>query len=121
MEASLRRGAPAAEVAPLVDVAAATLAALLAALGAVVPPEVEAVASGPVDREALRAAIDRIERLLEQDDVEAVGALDAAAPLLAAAFGERAAALRKLVKAYRFEDALAALRHAASAWSSERE
>ena len=28
-------------------------------------------------------------------------------PLLAAAFGERAAALRKLVKAYRFEDALA--------------
>ena len=33
VEAALRRGAPAAEVAPLVDVAAATLGALLAALG----------------------------------------------------------------------------------------
>ena len=67
-----------------------------------------------VDPEALRAAVARIEGLLEQDDVEAVGALDEAAPLLAAAFGERAAALRKLVKGYRFEDALAALREAAA-------
>ena len=70
-------------------------------------------ATGPVDPEALRAAVERIERLLEQDDIEAVAALDAAAPLLAAAFGERAAALRKLVKGYRFEEALAALREAA--------
>ena len=93
--------------------AAKTLEALLAALAAVVPPEVEARATGPVDPEALRAAVERIERLLEQDDIEAVAALDAAAPLLAAAFGERATALRKLVKGYRFEDALAALREAA--------
>ena len=48
--------------------------------------------------------------MLEQDDVEAVAAVDAAAPLLAAALGERAEELRKLVEAYRFEDALAVLR-----------
>ena len=120
VEAALRRGAPAAEVAPLVDGAAVTLASLLGALAAVVPPEVEAVASGPVDPEALAAAIGRVEGLLEQDDVEAVGALDEAAPLLSGAFGERAASLRKLVKAYRFEEALAALREAAAEWRSGR-
>jgi len=60
----------------------------------------------------LRAAVERIERLLEQDDIEAVGALDAVAPLLRAAFGERAVALHTLVKGYRFEEALAALREA---------
>ena len=113
VEAALRRDAPPAEVVALLAPAATTLQALLAALAAVVPPEVEARVTGPVDPEALRAAVERIERLLEQDDVEAVGALDAAAPLLAAAFGERAAALRKLVKGYRFEEALAALREAA--------
>jgi two-component system sensor histidine kinase/response regulator len=113
VEAALRRDAPPAEVSALLAPAATTLEALLAALAVVVPPEVEARATGPVDPEALRAAVERIERLLEQDDIEAVGALDAAAPLFAAAFGERAAALRKLVKGYRFEEALAALREAA--------
>jgi HPt (histidine-containing phosphotransfer) domain-containing protein len=113
VEAALRGDAPPAEVSALVDRAETTLEALLAALAAVVPPEVEASVAGPVDPQALRAAIERIERLLEQDDVEAVAALDAAAPLLAAAFGERASSLRKLVKGYRFEEALAALREAA--------
>jgi len=114
VEAALRRDAPSAEVSALLDRAAPTLGALLAALAVVVPPEVEAALAGPVDPEALRTAIGRIERLLEQDDVEAVAALDAAAPLLAAAFGERAGVLRKLVKGYRFEDALAALRDASA-------
>jgi len=113
VEAALRRDAPAAEVLPLLDRTATTLAALLAALAAVVPPETSVRAAGPVNPQALRDAVERIERLLEQDDVEAVAALDAAAPLLTAAFGERATALRKLVKGYRFEDALAALREAA--------
>ena len=73
-----------------------------------------------VDPEALAAAIGRIEELLEQDDVEAVGALDEAAPLLSAAFGGRAASLRKLLKGYRFEEALAVLREAAAEWRSGR-
>jgi len=114
VEAALRGDAPSAEVSALVDRAGTTLGALLAGLATVVPPEVEASIAGPIDPEALQAAVERIERLLEQDDIEAVAALDAAAPLLAAAFGERALALRKLVKGYRFEDALAALREAAA-------
>ncbi len=113
VEVALRQDAPPAEALTLLAPAAKTLEALLAALAAVVPPEVETRATGPVDPEALRATVERIERLLAQDDIEAVAALDAAAPLLAAAFGERATALRKLVKGYRFEDALAALREAA--------
>jgi hypothetical protein len=44
----------------------------------------------------------------------ALAALDEAAALFAASFGRRAAALRKLVKGYRFEEALAALREAAA-------
>ena len=52
--------------------------------------------------------------------MEAVGALEQAAPLLAAAFGDRAAGLRKLAKAYRFEEALAALREAAAGQSGAR-
>jgi two-component system, sensor histidine kinase and response regulator len=120
VEAALRRDAPPAEICALLDRAATTLGALVAALAAVVPPEVEARANGPVDPEALRAAVERIERLLEQDDVEAVAVLEAAAPLLAAAFGERAAALRKLVKAYRFDDALAALREAGAGQLPDR-
>ena len=120
VEAALRRDAPQAEALTLLAPATRTLQALLAALAAVVPPEVEAKATGPVDPEALRAAVERIERLLEQDDIEAVAALDAAAPLLAAAFGGRATALRKLVKGYRFEEALAALREAAGALPDRR-
>jgi len=112
VEAALRQGAPPAEVLALLEPTASRLLALVAALSTALPPEAEAAASGPVDPEALRAAVGRIERLLEQDDVEAVTALDVAAPLLAAAFGERAAAIRKLVKAYRFDEALAALRAA---------
>ena len=115
VEAALRKDAPPADALTLLAPAAKTLEALLAALAVVVPPEVEARATGPVDPEALRTALERIERLLEQDDIEAVAALDAAAPLLAAAFGDRASALRKLVKGYRFEEALAALREAAAA------
>jgi PAS domain S-box-containing protein len=118
VEAALRRGAPAAEVAPLVEGASVTLSRLLGALAAVVPSELEPAASGPLDPEALATAIAKIEALLEQDDVEALGALDRAAPLLTAAFGDRATALRKLVRAYRWEDALAALREAAAEWRS---
>ncbi len=121
VEAALRRGDPPAEALARLAPAATTLEALLAALVTAIPPEAEAAAAGEVDGEALRAAVERLERLLEQDDIEAVGALDAAAPLLAAAFGERAAPLRKLVKGYRFEEALAALREAAAAVRTPRE
>ena len=121
LEAALRHDAPAAEVAVLVDSTATTLQAFLTAVTAVVPPEVAApAASGPVDPAALKAAVERIAKLLEQDDVEAVAAVDEAGSLLAAAFGERASALRTLVRGYRFEDALAALREAAATLEADR-
>jgi two-component system, sensor histidine kinase and response regulator len=119
LEAALRRDAAPAEVGPLLDSTATTLRAFLTAVASVIPPETEDIPTGPVDPEALRTAVARIEGLLEQDDIEAVAALDAAAPLLAAAFGERASALRTLVKGYRFEDALAALREAVALRGSE--
>jgi two-component system, sensor histidine kinase and response regulator len=113
VEAALRQGAPPAELTVLVDCVAGSLAALVAAFAAAVPPEAAPETAASVDPEALRAAVERIGRLLEQDDVEAVAAVDAAAPLLSAAFGEQASVLRTLVRGYRFEDALAALREAA--------
>ncbi|HXY38885.1 MAG TPA: response regulator, partial [Vicinamibacteria bacterium] len=118
LEAALRREAPASELLPLVESTATTLQAFLAAVTTVIPPEVEPPATdGPVDPAALKAAVSRIEKLLEQDDVEAVAAVEEAAPLLAA-FGEQAGALRSLVKAYRFEDARALLREASATLDS---
>ena len=85
VEAALRRGRPARRGRTRSStVPATTLGALLAALTAVVPPEVEARSSRAGRPRGARAAVERIERLLEQDDIEAVAALDAAAPLLAA-------------------------------------
>jgi hypothetical protein len=63
-----------------------------------------------VDPEALRASVARLEELLSQDAVEAIDVFDKAAPLLTAALGARAAEIRKLLKSYRFEEALAVLR-----------
>ena len=54
----------------------------------------------------------RLGELLSQDAVEAIDVFDEAAPLLTAAFGARAAEIRKLLKSYRFEEALAVLREA---------
>jgi len=122
VESAVRRGASASEVAPLLERAAGELAGLVAALGRVVPPEeTVAPAAGTVDPAALRAAVSRIEALLEQDDVEALVALQESEPLLAAAYGERAAGLRQLVKSYRFGDALDLLRQAVRDAGSGRE
>jgi PAS domain S-box-containing protein len=119
LEAALREDAPPAEVERLLDCVTATLGAFLTAVAAVMPPEPpQEPTVGAVDPEAVRVAVERITGLLEQDDVEAVAALDAAWPLVAAAFGERAAALRKLVRSYRFGEALAALRDSAAVGTS---
>ena len=63
-----------------------------------------------MDRRALRDAVHRLEELLAQDAVEAIDVFEAAAPMLKTAFGERADQIGQLVKDYRFEDALVALR-----------
>ena len=115
VEAALRRGATPAEVGPLLDPAERTLADLIAALLRTLPPEAEVTpVAATVDPDALAGAISRLEQLLSREAVEAIDAFEVAGPLLTAAFGERAGRVGKLVRGYRFEDALAALREIAS-------
>jgi two-component system, sensor histidine kinase and response regulator len=117
VETAIRGGGALAEIEARLAPAEATLVALVAALERALPPEIEAalpVRAQAVDPEALRSAVTRLEELLSQDAVEAIDVFDREAPLLTAAFGERAAEIRKLVKGYRFEEALAALRGASA-------
>ncbi len=103
------------ELAAVLEPAERTLDALVAALDAALPPEAEATIPGAVDPRALRDAVQRLEELLAQDALEAIDVFEAAAPMLRTAFGDRADQIGQLVKDYRFEDALVALRASASA------
>jgi two-component system sensor histidine kinase/response regulator len=111
VEAALRRGATAEEVVPLLDPAERTLDHLTTALLGVLPAE-SRVAAPPsrVDSAALAAAVAALEELLSSGAAEAIDAFEAARPIFAAAFGDRSEQIGKLVRGYRFEDALAALR-----------
>jgi HPt (histidine-containing phosphotransfer) domain-containing protein len=114
VEAALRRGATPEEVAPLLDPAERTLEHLIIALVRALPGEAEvAPVTASVDPDALAAAVAGLEQLLSREAVEAIDAFEAARPVLAAAFGDRSAQIGKLVRSYRFEDALAALREIA--------
>ena len=114
VEAALRRGATPEEVAPLLDPAERTLGDLITALLRALPAEAEiAPPAASVEPEALAAAVAGLEQLLSREAVEAIDAFEAARPILAAAFGDRSAQIGKLVRGYRFEDALAALREMA--------
>jgi two-component system sensor histidine kinase/response regulator len=111
VEAALRHGAAWEEVEPLVDAVERTLGDLITALLRALPPEAAATAgTASVDPEVLAAAVARLDQLLSREAVEAIDAFEAAGPIFAAAFGERADQIRKLVRGYRFEDALAVLR-----------
>jgi two-component system sensor histidine kinase/response regulator len=114
VEAALRRGATPEDVAPLLDPAERTLGDLITALLRTLPAESELTpVATSVEPEALAAAVARLEQLLSREAVEAIDAFEAARPILAAAFGERSGQVGKLVRGYRFEDALAALREMA--------
>ncbi len=114
VEAALRRGATPEEVAPLLDPAERTLEHLITALVHALPGEaVVAPVTASVDPDALATAVAGLEQLLSREAVEAIDAFEAAKPILAAAFGDRSAPIGKLVRSYRFEDALAALREIA--------
>ena len=99
----------------MLEPAQRTFDALVAALVAALPPDAEATMPGTVDPHALRDAVQRLEELLAEDAMEAIDVFEAAAPMLKTAFGDRADQIGLLVKDYRFEDALAALRASASA------
>ena len=68
-----------------------------------------------IDPATLRVKVACLERLLAEDDAEAIKAFEEADAMFSAAFGERTGEIRKLVKEYRFEEALRALREAAGA------
>jgi two-component system sensor histidine kinase/response regulator len=113
VEAALRRGLV-AELDALIRPAEQSLDDLVSALLAGLPPEAPLlVRPTAVDRDALRAAVERLEALLSEGAMESIDAFEAAAPMLATAFGPRADAIKGLVRDYCFEDALTALREAA--------
>jgi two-component system sensor histidine kinase/response regulator len=111
LEAALRRGDPRPLVAPLLDRTAHLLERLVAAIVGSLPPEATiARPLATIDRQALDDAVQRLDRLLSQDAAEALDVFVASQPLLAAAYGERMGEIDRLLKGYRFEDALAVLR-----------
>ena len=111
IEAALRRGATPEIVAPLIEPAERTLGDLVTALLCALPADTQPAPPGAsADEEALSAAVARLDDLLAHESVEAIDAFEAAKPILVAALGERASHIGTLVRGYRFEDALAALR-----------
>jgi PAS domain S-box-containing protein len=115
LEAALRRHEPDALVEPLLETTADALTRLVGALVRVLPRESDVTVqpAAPPDPQVLAAAVQRLELLLSEDAVEAVDVFDECRPLLTAAYGERAGEIRRLIKGYRFEEALALLRTAA--------
>ena len=113
LEAALRRGDPRALVAPLLDGTANQLDRLVAAIAVALPPAAAAAVPLPtIDIQALGDAVRQLDRLISEDAVEAVDVFAAAQPLLAAAYGDRAGEIGRLLERYRFEEALAVLRAA---------
>ncbi len=113
METAIRGGAAVAEIEARLAPAEAALAALVAALRRRGAARGRGRSGGGAGRGPGGPACGGrpdLEELLSQDAVEAIDVFDKEAPLLTAAFGDRAAEIRKLVKGYRFEDALAVLR-----------
>jgi two-component system, sensor histidine kinase and response regulator len=111
VEAALRLGTTWEEVEPLVDAIERTLGDLTTALLRALPPEAPATTiPASVDPEVLAAAVAHLDQLLSREAVEAIDAFEAARPIFASAFGERAGQIGKLVRGYRFEDALVVLR-----------
>jgi two-component system, sensor histidine kinase and response regulator len=111
VEAALRRGANPVDVEQLIDPVEQTLDDLVTTLLRTLPPESQiAPVAASVEPDALAAAVVRLEQLLSSGQVEAIDAFEEAGPIFAAAFGQRAAQIGKLVRDYCFEDALAELR-----------
>jgi two-component system sensor histidine kinase/response regulator len=114
VEAALRSGATAEDVKPLIEPVERTLNDLIAALARTLAPESQITpVAVSVEPDALAAAVAQLEQLLSSGAGEAIDAFEEAEPILVGAFGERATEIGKLVRDYRFEDALAELRDVA--------
>jgi two-component system, sensor histidine kinase and response regulator len=115
VEAAIRRGAALPEVEPLLAPMERALEALVAALLRVLPAPDEIAPAAAIDASALRVTVAGLDRLLAEDDMAAVKAFEDAAPALQAAYGKRASDIAELIKGYRFDEALRALREAVAA------
>ena len=121
LEKALRDGVEAARVESLRVRLGEALGSLSKALRPLVadtadkPVEEAAAGAAPVEPAALKATADRWSRLLAECDARTVDDLEGDGPVLRALFGgaEPLAHFAKLVTAYDFEGALAALRQAA--------
>jgi two-component system sensor histidine kinase/response regulator len=114
VEAALRRGATAVDVEPLIDPLERTLNDLITALVCTLPSERQITpVAASVKPDALAAAVAQLEQLLSSGAGEAVDAFEEVGPILAAAFGQRATEIGKLIRDFCFEDALAELRDVA--------
>ncbi|RUQ34050.1 MAG: response regulator [Candidatus Competibacteraceae bacterium] len=109
LEKALRAGQPLAELASGVEALAAAHTALIAALAAVLPP-VEGDVAAVVDWIQVQRAVDRLDALLAEDDIQANAVFREAAPTLRAAFGEVATVLERQINGFAYPQALETLR-----------
>ncbi|MEO9386055.1 response regulator [Chromobacterium phragmitis] len=113
LESGVRGGAGLAELEPQIEETQRALQALIGQLRTALPPEAApASVPGAPDWTALGPALDRLERLLREDDADAVEVYAAEAGSLRAALGEAAPGFEQALRQYRFDDALASLRRA---------
>jgi two-component system sensor histidine kinase/response regulator len=113
VEAALRRGESHEEMGPLLGLLTQRLDGLVCEIHRALPAQVaHTPADTAVDPHALEQAVQRLDGLMSEDAIEALDVFEACRPLIAAAYGERAGEIGRLLKDYRFDDALVVLRAA---------
>lgn len=123
LELALQQGQPTTQIEALFPALAASCAALIEAIKAALPAEVRPEAStAELDWPAVRQLVERLERLLADDDSDAIELFETEAAQLKAALGPAFAGLERAINSYILVDALTALRaakHAIPALSEE--
>ncbi len=123
LELALQQGQPTTQIEALFPALAASCAALIEAIKAALPAEVRPEAStAALDWPAIRQLVERLERLLADDDSDAIELFETEAAQLKAALGPAFAGLERAINSYILVDALTALRaakHAIPALSEE--
>jgi two-component system, sensor histidine kinase and response regulator len=116
LETAFKEHATKDTVQPLLDRATQTLAPLLAALEAWLPPDAENSATAPaapVDATALQQATQELAARLADDDSAAEDCWDTHAGLLRAAFAPHAQRLEEAIRNFEYDVALSVLKEAA--------
>ncbi|MDS4021404.1 MAG: PAS domain S-box protein [Candidatus Competibacter sp.] len=109
IETALQSASPPSVWEPLLEALETTQAALVAELGAMLPPPDQEVAPA-VDEARARIVLARLESLLAEDDIRADDVFRAAAPLLRAVLGDAARELEQRIGNFDYDRALQILR-----------